>query len=534
MNFLQELQKAYQAAGFLESDDPEWLVFSKNYPFCDNDGQSKEVSIDVRFEKDYPLLLPRLFDRNNVLSSMHSLNTLQCWTRYADIFQQAGLGLILPSVVETQIQKLIEAHISREYATVNESPEFAANFERRGAIDHAQFYVGCEVLNAVVEAGKGKIISSIADRLNANIYGVKIIPQKVDASTQIVPFTKFKDRRRCVFFLNVDAILHYDCLNDDVSFLYWLEQASGIGNQHMFLQNIKDEIFIAVVFFNKGLGHHDVVVFRKSDNKLFLLRHARVSSRPVLFNRHAEEFQHLSEKKVALIGIGAIGSVLGMILLQSGIDTLFIADTDYVDLENTTRSIYCEGDVGGKKTEAFKYRALQKDGDFGQRIVVRSDYKGMVENNPDILIICIGDLYQEYRISRVIRKLGFEKVAFVFGHNDCTWGGIYFQDDPVLGCQHCLLLRQKEDETLRIPYIRYSSEAVGCGNPSYISTPSDTGLIANLASKLIIERLIKRQKTGPNFFIWQSNPKPEAWRDCHGDRYSLKQYRIVKHADCPC
>ncbi len=534
MDFLKELQKAYRDADFSESDMPEWLVFSKTYSFDDSDGQRKDVSIDVRFLKDYPLLPPLLIDRDNILSSMHSLNRLQCWTRYADIFQQAGLGLIAPSVVETQIQKLIAAHISLEYATVNESPEFAANFEKRSAIDHSQFYVGCNVLEDVVKAGKGKIISSVADSLNANTYGVNHLPSAVDASTKIMPITKHDGRKRCVFFLNVDAILHYDCLNDDIAFLYWLEQASGIDTDDMFLHNIKDEIFIAVVFFNKGLNHHDVAVFRKTGNKLALLCHARVSSRPVLFNRHAEEFAQLVEKKAALIGVGAIGSVLGMTLLQSGIDTLYIADTDYVDLENTTRSIYCEGDVGSKKTEAFKYRALQKDGDFKLRIVVCDDYKGMVGHNPDILIMCIGDLYQEYIISRDIRKLGFEKVAFVFGHNDCTWGGIYFQDDPVLGCQHCLFLHQKGNETLRVPYVRYSSEAVGCGSPSYISTPSDTGLIANLASKLIIERLVRRQKTGPNFFIWQSNPKPEAWRDSHPDRYSLKKYRIIKHADCPC
>jgi hypothetical protein len=534
MYFLEQLQKAYCEAEFSKSDEPEWLVFSKTYSFDDSDGQRKDVSIDVRFLKSYPLLPPLLLDRHNVLSSMHSLNGFQCWTRYADIFQQAGLGLIAPSVVENQIRKLIEAHISLEYATVNESPEFAANFEKRGAIDHSKFYVDCEVLNDVVKAGKGKIISSVSDSLNANTYGVNQLPLAADASSRIIPITKHGGSKRCVFFLNVDAILHYDCLNDDIAFLYWLEQASGIGTDYMFLHNIKDEVFIVVVFFNKGLNHHDVVVFRKTENKLALLRHARVSSRPVLFNRHANEFEQLVEKKVALIGIGAIGSMLGMTMLQSGIDSLYIADIDYVDLENTTRSIYCEGDVGNKKTDAFKYRAQQKDADFDQRVLVCDSYKDMVGYNPDILIVSIGDLYQEYIISRDIRKLGFEKAVFVFGHNDCTWGGVYFQDDLHLGCQHCLFLHQKENETLRVPYIRYSSEAVGCGSPSYISTPSDIGLIANLASKLIIERLVGRQKTGPNFYIWQSNPEPAAWRDSHPDRYSLKKYRIAKHADCPC
>lgn len=536
MNFYEELQKSYREAGFEEErDKQESIVFSKSYPFTDRDGQSKEVIIDVLFEKEYPLLPPLLIDRYNVLSSMHSLNRLQCWARYADIFKQAGLGLISPSVVETQINKLIEAHISLEYATANESPEFTGNFEMRNAVDHSQFYVKCDVLTEVFNAGRGKIISSIADyNHNENTYYVKESPSVANASSNIIPNTNFSGRNRRVIFFNVYSILHYDCSNSDADFLYWLETASGIDTNYTFLQNINDEIFIAVVFFNTGLNHPDIVVLRKTDKKLTLLRHARVLSRPVLFNRHIDEHKQLLNKKVALIGIGAIGSILGMILLQSGIDKIYIADNDYIDLENTTRSIYCAEDIGRKKTEAFKYRAQQKDIDFGHRIIVCDKHHDMVQHNPDILIVCIGDLYKEYHISRSLRKSNFEKAVFVFGHNDCTWGGIYFQDDPALGCQHCLFLHQNDNETLQIPYVRYYSDAVGCGSPSYVSTPSDIGLIANLAAKLIIERLIKRQKTGPNFFVWQSNPKPEAWRDCHLGRYSLEKYRITKHDRCPC
>ena len=532
MNLLEQLKTEYGNAGFAEVETDNSLIFSKNYPFDDSDGQKQDVLIEVKFSKEYPVIPPELHEPKQVLSSMHSLNGFQCWARFSEIFPQLGLGLIRPAVVETQIQKLLEAHKTREYHTVNESPEFASIFEARKAVNHTQFYVSCEVLDAVVKAGPGQFISSVADKFGSNLFGVNQVPS---VSGCIFPPPKNTTQKRRVFFLNVPIVQHYDYRINDVSFLYSLELLSGIPQEKAFLQGIEDKIFyIAVVFYNKGMKNHDVVVFSKKENKLELLRHARVSSRYVMFSRHAKEFELLSPKKMALIGIGAIGSMLGMNLLQSGIDRLHVVDNDYVDLENTSRSVYCEEDVGKKKIDAFKYRAGVKDADFYQRVVTHEAIDGLNKEEVDIVIVCIGDLYQEYLISRGMRKAGFEKTVFVFGQNDSTWGGVYFQDDPQLGCQHCLLLHQNENQELQIPYVPYFSEAVGCGNPSYVSTPTDIGLIANLASKLIIERLIRRQKTGPNYFIWQSNPEPIAWRDSHLDRYSLKKYRVAKHDKCEC
>jgi len=535
MDFIELLQQQFHDAGYSESSNSLFLIFSKTFPFKDRDGQDNEVSIQVRYEREYPLIPPRLIDVKNVLSSMHSLNGAQCWARFSDIFPQVGLKLIEPSVIEEQINKLIEAHKTVEFYTVNESPEFVATFDFKKAIDHTPFYVNCDVIDKVVESGKGKIIIGVAEYDKYNkAYGVSKLPEAIGAELKFGFVNKLEGSNKRVYFLNVDAILHYDLRINDVEFLCWLERESGISGENVFLQNITDEIYIVVVFYNKHTRNHDIVVLNKAGTKLSLLSHARVSSRNVLFCRHYEEASFLFDKKVALLGIGAIGSVLGMTLLQSGIDKLFILDEDRVDLENTSRSIYCASDVGMYKTDAFKKYAAIKDPDYIQRVEVISSTYEIHKLNPDIIIVCYGDLYEEYRFSREIRKMNLDRAVYVFGQNDCTWAGIYFQDSPELGCQQCLFLHQAENEELTIPYVPYISEAVGCGNPSYVSTPSDIGIIANLSAKLIIQRLNQRQKSGPNFFIWQSNPEPTAWKNSHLERYSLKRYRVDKHAKCEC
>ena len=219
MNILEQLRSEYQNAGFTVSENSTHLVFSKNYAFEDRDEQNKEVLIEVSFSKEYPILPPQLYDPGHTLSSMHSLNGFQCWARFSDIFPQVGLGLIAPIFVETQIYKLIEAHKNQEFYTIHESPEFASLFEVRNTVDHQPFYVTCEVVESVVKAGRGKIISSIA-HFNGHLWHVDELPSVADACSHIIPPTKLNEKDRRIFFLNTPAVLIYDHHIDDVQLWY--------------------------------------------------------------------------------------------------------------------------------------------------------------------------------------------------------------------------------------------------------------------------------------------------------------------------
>lgn len=533
MNTIDNLCSLYQNAQFKEESDDKNLIFVKTYKFQEHDGTEKEVEFEVRYSREYLYMPPEVIDRKFVLTSMHSLYN-QCWARYSEISQQAGLGIIAPSLIENQIKKLIEAHIKGEYHTINESPEFTYAFESRKLIDRSKFYVSCEVLKKVIEIGQGKIIRGLVEyNEEINQYQADTLPNSVQAGLMVFD-DKPQGKNLKTYYLNVNAVPHFDWRIPLPYFLYNIEQLSGILPEDVFLQNIKEEIFVVVVFFNKKLGHHDIITFRKREKELILLPHARVSSRPVLFSRHKEEYFNLQDKKIALLGLGAIGSMLGLTLMQSGIDQIIVADPDFIDLENTTRSIYCQSDIGMPKTEAFKKRAFIKDADFDNRVLSCEKIEDIKKYNPDLVIVCIGEVYKEYQISHIFRKDYMDKLVFVFGQNDCTWAGIYFQDSPDLGCQECLFLSQKEDKEFQIPYIASFAEGVGCGNPSYISSPSDIGIIANLAAKLIIERLTGKRKNSPNYYIWCSNPDPSAWRDEQPESFSLKKYRVKKHAECSC
>lgn len=68
----------------------------------------------------------------------------------------------------------------------------------------------------------------------------------------------------------------------------------------------------------------------------------------------SEEQQMFSKKKIAIIGLGAIGSPLAVLLIRLGVKNITIVDRDFVELLNLQRQSYTEKDIGKPKAEALK------------------------------------------------------------------------------------------------------------------------------------------------------------------------------------
>lgn len=68
----------------------------------------------------------------------------------------------------------------------------------------------------------------------------------------------------------------------------------------------------------------------------------------------------LRESSVAIIGVGALGSVVAELLCRAGIGRLVLIDRDVVEESNLQRQIlYCEKDVGRSKVAAAKDRLCE-------------------------------------------------------------------------------------------------------------------------------------------------------------------------------
>lgn len=73
-----------------------------------------------------------------------------------------------------------------------------------------------------------------------------------------------------------------------------------------------------------------------------------------LCERHTKEVQDkLLQGKVAIAGLGGLGSNIAVALARAGVGTLHLVDFDVVDISNLNRQQYRIRDIGRKKTEAL-------------------------------------------------------------------------------------------------------------------------------------------------------------------------------------
>lgn len=72
-----------------------------------------------------------------------------------------------------------------------------------------------------------------------------------------------------------------------------------------------------------------------------------------------EEVEKLSESRVAVAGLGGLGSNTAVFLARAGISHLHLIDFDKVDITNLNRQHYFISHLGRYKTEALKEQLLQ-------------------------------------------------------------------------------------------------------------------------------------------------------------------------------
>lgn len=73
-----------------------------------------------------------------------------------------------------------------------------------------------------------------------------------------------------------------------------------------------------------------------------------------LIERHGEEiYNKLINSKVAIAGLGGLGSNVAMALARTGIGEMFLVDFDNVDISNLNRQHYFIEDLGKPKTQAL-------------------------------------------------------------------------------------------------------------------------------------------------------------------------------------
>lgn len=130
----------------------------------------------------------------------------------------------------------------------------------------------------------------------------------------------------------------------------------------------------------------------------------------------SERLQLLKEKKVTVIGLGAVGGYVVEGLVRSGISRLRVVDFDRVELSNINRQIYAlESTIGEPKVELALKRIKDINPDCeveGFDLFVHRDTLGQVlDNEPDLVIDAIDSVTPKAEVIATTYQAGLPLIS---------------------------------------------------------------------------------------------------------------------------
>lgn len=239
----------------------------------------------------------------------------------------------------------------------------------------------------------------------------------------------------------------------------------------------------------KGWHLRDSHFILNGDKKIEWSRSHNWNQKQIL-NRGMFE-RKIIRKKYAIIGAGAIGSIVSELLVRSGVWKLLIIDGDILSVGNLSRHTLAITDVNHAKATGLKKRLESINSHVRAEIV--NEY--LSYNNLDILKTCdviidctakdsVIDMLSRIKIEKIIASVsvGFkaEKLYFVY------YKGEDFNKN-VFG-QQILELVHKDIQKIDIEQLPW--EGIGCWNPVFPALEYDMYMAASVAVEMITKLIV--------------------------------------------
>ena len=214
----------------------------------------------------------------------------------------------------------------------------------------------------------------------------------------------------------------------------------------------------------------------------------------------------LTDRKVTLIGAGALGSVIGELLVRAGVNSISVCDGDNLHAGNLARHTLSLESVGVNKAEALGGK-LTSSSPFA---TVSSIGRGLTANpedaeswltSSDLVIDCTGSDEALSRLERVechdltvfvSISLGmFARRVFIF----CSAGVRFPHDEYISAISPWLGKEAEEHSGTELP-----REGIGCWHPLFPARIDDIWMMGSAAVKAI-EEIIASQTEEPTLSV---------------------------------
>jgi len=295
-----------------------------------------------------------------------------------------------------------------------------------------------------------------------------------------------------------------------------LEQATNLAEVDRGLRHMAEiPALVGFVYPDEGPGRGEV-----HDQWLFLVvEHDNSVSlpRPILLSEDERwvrqpQLRPLADKKVGLIGAGALGSPLAASLARAGVGSHVLVDHDLFLAGNRVRHELDLADVGNAKVGALASHMHRIDPWLTQVAIASARFGGATSSSAadvqrlddrvaemladcDLIVNASAHTATGYHVSRLARHLGIDVVHTWVSAG--AWGGRVLVQSSDSGCALCLAWAQVEPvagvdrvpEVADDPDVREVLER-GCGDPTFTGPGFELLDAAAAAARVVVQCLL--------------------------------------------
>lgn len=221
----------------------------------------------------------------------------------------------------------------------------------------------------------------------------------------------------------------------------------------------------------------------------------------------------LADKKISLLGSGALGSCVGDLLVKAGVGSLFIFDKDIMEVGNSIRHIVGIDAFGVIKSGATALNLIQHN-PFCDIQVSKADLLASFETiedalvEADLTISTTADESVETAVNEVATRMG-KTVYYARAVRGGASGRIFRVIPGKDACRYCLAYYMGQEtelsQWLSVPEDENTLIGHECGNPIIASSGADLSLIGSLTARLVLDD-IKNEVGEANHWLWSTEP----------------------------
>jgi molybdopterin/thiamine biosynthesis adenylyltransferase len=159
----------------------------------------------------------------------------------------------------------------------------------------------------------------------------------------------------------------------------------------------------------------------------------------------------LADARVAVVGVGGLGSVCSLYLALAGVGYLRLIDPDTVAIHNLHRQILYSADEVDQPKAKVAAELLQKKNPMIKvnALIEKVDalnVESLLED-VDVVVDCLDNFQTRYLVNRACVKLG---VPYVFAAVTGLEGNLAVFNPPETGCLECTMHNHKESSEKKV------------------------------------------------------------------------------------